>query len=146
MTAIPLSRSDTLVVTGGDDGALAFTRITSSDEHPGHPPSFSTMLIPKAHASAINAITHFSGHNLDGYCFATSSSDQKIKVWYLSVDLDEPGVTGFKIVRKQDVYTSVADVSCLDIFENDKGKVELIVAGIGMESWGFGESGLLSLG
>lgn len=141
MKTIPLSSSDTLLVTGGDDGALAFTRITFFENNPVDPPLRSVLLIPKAHASAINAIAYLSHEKIIAsdapkeYLFATSSNDQKIKVWQLSADLGRPGVEGFQVVKKKNVYTSIADVSCLERFDTGKGEPRLIVAGIGMETW-----------
>lgn len=141
MKTIPLSSSNTLLVTGGDDGALAFTRINFFKDNPVDPPLRSVLLIPKAHASAINAIAYLSHEKIiasDGpkeYRFATTSNDQKIKVWQLSADLDKPGVEGFQVVKKKNVCSSIADVSCLERFDTDKGEPRLIVAGIGMETW-----------
>ena len=141
MKVIPLSSSNTLLVTGGDDGALAFTRMIFSEDNPVDPPLRSVLLVPKAHASAINAIAYLSHEKIIAsdapkeYLFATSSNDQKIKVWQLSADLDKQGVEGFQVVKKKNVCSSIADVSCLERFDTGKGEPRLIVAGIGMETW-----------
>ena len=68
LMTIHLSPSTILVATGGDDGALAFTRIVINNDlnaptpPPPHTVQHSTLLIPKAHASAINAITSIGHH------------------------------------------------------------------------------------
>lgn len=52
--------------------------------------------------------------------------------------MDKPGVEGLTIRKRGDVYTSVADVSCLERFDDEGGERGVVVAGIGMESWNVG--------
>lgn len=69
ISSLPLSPSTFLLATGGDDGALAFTRVTEdpcpvSLSTSSTPPQLelqlqrSVLLIPNAHAAAITAITY----------------------------------------------------------------------------------------
>lgn len=170
MTAIqiPSNASEYLLFTGGDDGALGITRltfppltdnvnpVTDEIEQPVSAqaiPTCSTLLIPKAHAAAINAVAFLHTTNQSQsptytqhsatesrsdtqYIFATSGNDQKVKLWGVSCKVDIPGTEGLTVEMKGEKCTSVADVSALCPM---LGGDEVLVAGIGMESLKFEE-------
>lgn len=147
MTAAPLPLDDTLLITGGDDGAVAFTRLNSLLDTPT---STSTLLIPKAHASAVTAITSLSptptntntASHAVSYRFASVGNDQRLKTWVVSIDQEQDGVMGMKVMRETDVPTAVADASSLDVDIDEEGRKRVVVAGIGMESWAVGDGGM----
>lgn len=164
-TQISTNVNEHLLLTGGDDGALGVTRLimaksrSSISDESGHRvpdepvPTCSTLLIPKAHAAAINAVTFLSttDHSQDiaytqpnmndnsgsdtRYIFATSGNDQKVKLWGISCNADIPGTEGLSVEVKGEKWTCVADVSALCSMRGN----EVLVAGIGMESLRFGE-------
>ncbi|KAL8934157.1 MAG: hypothetical protein Q9216_006043 [Gyalolechia sp. 2 TL-2023] len=169
------SSSQYLIITGGDDGALGITRLVfppasttiTTDNHRSEPPnpspnpqpSLSTLLIPKAHASAINGIssiptttTTTPQHSLtpipphtdiDGntdtqshHLIATSSNDQQVKLWAVTCDAGIQGTGGITLQLKTSKRTSVADVSAVCSMMSgvgSRGEVLVFVAGIGME-------------
>lgn len=155
MTTLSLSDSDVLIATVGDDGALAFIRVTgisrpqlTHDDQSVGPDGRSsscfeiqksTILLPKAHKSTIDALTYLGWERrTDGsekrYRFVTCGKDQRLKTWTITVKLDQLGIQGFTISREQDTHTSIADVSSLECMAVDHppwGRV--IVAGIGLE-------------
>ena len=155
MVTLKLTNRDVLISTVGDDGALAFTRIigTNTAEYgnveisidPGRPtpdyPSIqqSTLLIPKAHKSAIDALAYsFAKTNdqsaLMEYHFVTCGKDQRLKAWRIIADLAKPGVQGFSVTKEENVHTVVADASSLQVLGADnRDDYRVVVAGIGME-------------
>ena len=155
----PLTRAETLLITGGDDNALAITRVVHTPKTPDSEDSGSaslgcaTLLVPRAHASAVNAIalmSHVSTQNggnsgsaSSHTVFATTGNDQLVKTWAITVDSSRAGVDGIQ-VRKQDRKCSaIADAACMDVMEETHGAARaVIVAGIGIEEWDWGAEGL----
>ncbi|KAL9102664.1 MAG: hypothetical protein Q9163_002218 [Psora crenata] len=150
-----------LIITGGDDQALGITRVPNhSAANESIPRRPATILIPNAHASAITAVAYLGYNaqsNNDGhddsngsnsnvrfrFRFASVSDDQRLKTWHAMIDQSQQGVEGVHVRRGRNVYTSVADASSLDAYEekdededeNRGGVWRLFVAGIGMECW-----------
>lgn len=161
MATLKLSDADILIATVGDDGAVAFSRITGisipENEHrnqstgPGGDSSEqshferSTLLIPKAHASAIDALTYLGNegetpHREMSHPFVTCGKDQRLKWWKVTVNLEQPGIQGFTVVKERDSYTPIADVSSLEcVLAGDQSSPSVVVAGIGMEIRGIAE-------
>ncbi|KAL8714537.1 MAG: hypothetical protein Q9220_001485 [cf. Caloplaca sp. 1 TL-2023] len=140
MAFIQIDPNHVLLVTDGDDGAVGITRI----EYTGNSaerPLCSTLLIPKAHAAAVNAVASFPyPRNGQGevasrvYMFASSGNDQKIKIWAVRLDGEHSGVQGMDVRLVDTRDTSVADVSALDVLRFSGTTVKVVVAGIGLES------------
>ena len=54
------------------------------------------------------------------------------------MDLEKPGVDGIGISLKADKFSAVADISCIDTFndgDGDPGKEQLLICGVGMDLW-----------
>ncbi|KAL8785882.1 MAG: hypothetical protein Q9213_003114 [Squamulea squamosa] len=91
MFLIPLDTTshDYLIVTGGDDGALGITRRALPQV--SHQSSTATLLIPKAHAAAINAVEYLSilsspaDQSLQVHVFVSSGNDQRLKTWIVRI-------------------------------------------------------------
>ncbi|GME28555.1 hypothetical protein GTA08_BOTSDO12933 [Neofusicoccum parvum] len=144
---IALSHTTTLLLTAGDDNAIAFTLLHQATTDNSDPPDTSTLLIPRAHAATItgavllaapaNATEH------DTRLFAvTSGSDQRVKVWAIAVSLDRAseGVEALRVTRVGDEGTAVADVSdvvCLAAPSPSEDRT-VVVVGVGMEAWKVG--------
>ncbi|KAI9826726.1 MAG: hypothetical protein M1819_007271 [Sarea resinae] len=125
-----------ILVTGGDDNSLALTCIILTGEGPVH----STLLIPKAHASAINAaalipssLDHTSNRSRQ-YNIVTSGNDQQLKVWSITVDTERQGVEMFSIRQIGDEFTAIADISSVDVLQTVSGD-RILICGVGMETW-----------
>ena len=152
-----LSTSEFLLVTGGDDNALALTRVchqgqteqADSTHKELSPPAItcSTLLIPRAHASSINAVTeltqvseeNFAGGSCRRLAFATTGNDQRVKTWTVEIDVQLPGTEAIQVKRTASWYSEVADATCMDIYKELKLGREpeeaIMVAGIGVETW-----------
>lgn len=128
---------DCLIITGGDDGALGITRRVVSKASAD--PITSTLLIPKAHAAAINAVEYLQqvSHSKPSqtYVFVSSGNDQRLKTWIVRVnghDTASNPKEGVAVRLHSNQHTSVADVSSLSVITTAEG-VGVVVAGIGME-------------
>ncbi|CAD6578638.1 MAG: hypothetical protein ASARMPREDX12_008917 [Alectoria sarmentosa] len=144
---VTISESESLIATGGDDGAIAFTRVEIRK-----PPELvfntATLLLPNAHASAVtdvifvpnsNPAYHYQGQNDQTFTLASVGNDQRLKIWEVGIDMEQEGVEGVAVRRVANVYTSVADASSLGTYCGGDARRWLMVAGIGVERWGVGE-------
>lgn len=145
----PITPTETLIATSGDDGALAFTRILNPRDADSSAVELhhATLLIPSAHASAVTALAHLEGYQDEQdrlhLVFATVGNDQRLKLWHLDIDLEQEGVKGFQVKKTGDVYTSVADASSMEVCQDGNRLRWLVIAGIGMEKWGVGGEKLM---
>ena len=126
MTVVNISKVDILLATGGDDNALAFTRLSLDTDNPinSSPP-----VIPSAHAGAITAIQHTTlppppnssseaeteARIIHTFRLFTTSTDQRLKTWIVTFDPSQRGVEGLDINRTDDVHSTVADVHCMEL-------------------------------
>ena len=128
---------DCLIITGGDDGALGITRRVVSNASAD--PITSTLLIPKAHAAAINAVEYLQEipqtKPSQTHLFVSSGNDQRLKTWIIQVNNHSTSsnpIEGVVVRLQSNQHTSVADVSSLSAITTAKG-VGAVLAGIGME-------------
>ena len=149
MSTINLSETDVLVATVGDDGAMAISRlqgidIKKSTSPTGHPlnrfsDQHSMMVVPKAHASTIDALTYLGwmverGDHESSHRFATCGKDQRLKIWRVTASLEHAGIRGFTIIREQDSPSRIADASMLACSTmDDQSSPCVVIAGIGIE-------------
>ena len=147
LDSVTLSPSEKLIATGGDDGAIAFTRVEIRE------PSklvfnTATLLVPNAHASAVTDVAfihkpdpayHYQGQNDHNFTLASVGNDQRLKIWDVGIDMKQEGVEGVAVSRAASMYTSVADASALGTYRDGDARRWLMVAGIGVERWGVGQ-------
>ena len=134
-----------VVVTGGDDNALAFTHVTNASQKPGIAPICSTLLLPRAHSSTITGVQclnppHCSPRDVSKHSirYATISNDQRLKTWTLEMSLDFTGAWSISVKKGANVYSSIADASCLEVSSSmNAGEKAIHIGGIGTESWLF---------
>ncbi|KAI9807849.1 MAG: hypothetical protein M1825_005155 [Sarcosagium campestre] len=135
-----------VVATGGDDNALAFTLLRSDDNGVARP-SWSTLLIPNAHAAAVTAIQQLTGLEASQtpeqpvrLLFATAGNDQRLKVWRFVFNPDIFGVEALQLELLRNEYTCIADVSSMALIQgqDDVEKIRLIICGVGMDVWSMG--------
>lgn len=156
MTTFAVSEKVDLIITGGDDNALAFsildrTLLPSTASESG---GSTTTLLHDAHASAINDVTilrtgmrnqEVDGENNLEIQIASSGNDQRLKVWLVQIPLSGEGIntdTGrIRVSLREDVYTAVADLSCMGTFTpgdtiGDGWDAErMVLCGVGMDMW-----------
>lgn len=130
--------SGTLIVSGGDDGALAILLANSNTpsnsidnglekEAYASPP----VLVTRAHGSAVTACAVL---RLESIIYVlTSGNDEWLRLW--SVDINSTSDNGDKLTvnRVSRVKTSVADVSSMAVLSSDGRASKVLVCGVGME-------------
>ncbi|KAI9767145.1 MAG: hypothetical protein M1840_005934 [Geoglossum simile] len=127
MITIQISPESLLIITGGDDNALVLTHIEFNID--GGNVSSTTTSITKAHASAITALTEIPSPNPQQILFASSSNDQRLKLW--SVVLR--GKEVLEVKKEVSIGTAVADVS--GIIVSGESDMRVVVSGVGMQAW-----------
>ena len=155
MSIVELSDDNLLILTVGDDGAFAFTRIVGKKQHRLESEMYSivptgnlatdnailhsTLLIPKAHSSAISTLkclgSNFAKISDEGtYRFATCGKDQGLKIWRVSANFKKPAIEGFAVFREKTTHISIADVSSLELLApEDECGPHMLIAGIGIQ-------------
>lgn len=125
VSALP-SGKETLVATGGDDNALAFTLFSRTSES-------KTFRLGSAHAAAITGLTFVPGTEDRVLSVVSSGNDQRVKEWCLKVEGGEVGIE-----KKGDVFTSIADVGDVAFLGGSRKEKKVLVVGNGMEVWDVG--------
>ena len=140
---------DYLLITGGDDNALAFTRfsVSSQSSSPHSTIHTSILLLPRAHAAAVRAIAikrHGVINSILELDIVTASNDQRLKTWHVRFDMSKTGVEGLSVVKGRNVYTTVADIAGVDVIEGQEqrgiGDEQLNeMGGVAEETWDKGD-------
>ena len=143
MVSQVLDSSMTLIVSGGDDGSLAFLLALpkSMSSTPSSPTSYASqpIIVNRAHGSAITACNVIERGS--SVFVVTSGNDEWVRLWEAipndagnAVD-ESTGADKLEIRRLAKVKTSVADVSSIAVL--DRGHeglgARVLVCGIGME-------------
>lgn len=144
MVSQPLGDDTTLIVSGGDDGSLAFL-LAKTVPCPlpalqasvyASPP----MLVSCAHASAVTACAMVI-HGSRLFLF-TSGNDEWVRLWEVTMrqmntptdGKDEGGTDNRIAVRRlTKVKTNVADVSSMITLDMGNTNARLLLCGVGME-------------
>lgn len=126
-----LSPATSLLLTAGDDNAVAFTLLTTGEEtntaSRTKTKTKTTLVIPRAHAATVTSAVLLRAGGKEGgeerLVAVTAGSDQRVKVWEVVVErgalLDgeeegsgpSRGVDAVRVRRLADEGTAVADVS-----------------------------------
>lgn len=117
-----------LIITGGDDNALGITRMSGSVG------ASRTLLVPRAHAAAVTALAIVDREH-NRLRVVSASIDQRVKLWQIDIDTEQPGVDGIDIKLLQNSFTAVADVSGIDAIQLSGGASGVLVCGVGMDVW-----------
>ncbi|KAL4905398.1 WD40-repeat-containing domain protein [Aspergillus multicolor] len=131
---VQLSSTTTLLLAGGDDNAITLTLLHTDSEAD----RTATITIPDAHTASVNAVKAIeesltSNGGKVQLNFASSGNDHRVKLWRVSIDMqDRPVLDGVQVHNVLDRYSPVADISALDIVR-DNGELKLFVCGVGME-------------
>ncbi len=132
-----------LLVTGGDDNAMAINALARPAPGPGgYAFCGNGRVISKAHAAATTAIrvVHVDEEKTEapaatGLLVVTVSNDQRVKVW--RIRMHGGRTTAAAVQLLDDRYSSVADpgdIAVLSAFPAGR----FMVVGVGMESWTIG--------
>ena len=65
----------------------------------------------------------------------TSGTDQRLKMWGVSVDTAKDGVEGVQVEKLSNVFTPVADVSSMAVVRGEDDRVGVLVCGVGIDLW-----------
>lgn len=145
MVSESLDNDTTLVVSGGDDGSLAFLLMRSSPSLTASPTtSYASppILVNRTHASAVTACALYRrGSHITLF---TSGNDEWVRQW--EITLQDPDAKGesssrpvtedaLKIRRLGKIKTSVADVSSMAVLDTGDGTTgaRILICGVGME-------------
>ena len=136
------SDGTTLIVSGGDDGALAFLLIHSyMSEFSSGPREIyasSPVLVTRAHGSAVTACTIVT---IQSHVYIlTSGNDEWIRLWEVVINNHRDDVSSqigsdrLSIRRLSKIKASVADVSSMAVLDRDGDTIaRVLVCGVGME-------------
>ncbi|GAD94987.1 WD repeat protein [Paecilomyces variotii No. 5] len=120
---VELLDSTKLIIAGGDDNALSISLIKLRTSNVAKDAEVTTVSIPDAHAASVTAIKVFprqketlkSTGSKWSFLTATSGNDHRIKIWWITIDLEKKGTDVIDIVEKLNRYSPVADISSMDI-------------------------------
>ena len=115
-----------LLLSGGDDNAVAFTICAWGT---AGTPEVDTLIVPRAHAAAVTGIEVLASPGLRLFKVATTSIDQRVKIWEVHYNATQHGVNGLTVKRKGNYSTAVADVSGLAALDDSL----VIVYGVGLD-------------
>lgn len=118
-----------LLLTGGDDNAVAFTVCAWSAAQ--GTPQVNTLIIPRAHTAAVTGVEILASSTSKVLTVATTSIDQRVKIWQVCYDMSLPGIDGLTVERKGNHFTAVADVSGLAALNASS----VIICGVGLDVW-----------
>lgn len=130
-----------MIVSGGDDGALAFllAHTAGPDLSPvaQGPYASPPVLVDRAHGSAVTACAIV---NIRSHIYVlTSGNDEWVRLWEIIMNDAEDSSTNqsssdrLTIERLSKVKTSVADVSSMAVLEEDGDTARVLLCGVGME-------------
>lgn len=133
-----LENGSTLIVSGGDDGSLAFLLAQPYLSMSGKPYACPPTLVCCAHASAVTACTILSHESR--IFVVTSGNDEWVRVWEVcprlaETDLSRGSEDVLSIKRVNRLKTHVADVSSMAVLRTNvtKSEAKVLICGVGME-------------
>lgn len=150
--SVELTSRDRILITGGDDNAIALTLMRTPSPPDRNLPNFNTLLVPQAHAAAVTAICILEGPRPAEFQFLSTGNDQRVILWRVTVEIDKllsTGVAGNDLMDAVQLHkihqtvTDVADASALELVpdfaptatekETTPRNCKVLVVGIGME-------------
>ncbi|KAK6003002.1 hypothetical protein QM012_000847 [Aureobasidium pullulans] len=122
-----LDNKTCLLLTGGDDNAIAFTVCTWREARKD--PQVKTIIVPRAHTAAVTGVEILASSISGLLTIATTSIDQRVKIWKVCYNSSLPGIDGLAVEREGNHFTAVADVSGLAALDASS----MIVCGVGLD-------------
>lgn len=152
MELVPLSDTDTVVLTGGDDNSLSASLLKTSSTDSSAGAHVATVSVPDAHTASVTTLkvlnrqfVQASGSQtkVQKLIVASSGNDHRVKIWSIEVDPSQPVTRGISIELLLDRYSSVADISSMGLLTEpgtsrqedpvSLNGAKLLVCGVGME-------------
>lgn len=122
-----LSNGCLLLISGGDDNALALTMLHEEDTE------LETHLISRAHAAAVTALAIVAAAKKESsqvLYLISAGLDQRLILWEI---VTAPRLT---VKKLQVIPSCVADISSIDVLpRNTQATIQVIVSGVGLEIW-----------
>ncbi len=135
---LDLSPTESLIISGGDGGSVAFTYVRYSQQASRNSlAECNSTMIRHYHASAVTGLKGIrvkQAHAEASLLFASVGNDQRLKLSKIRIDERTHGPPDIGYVTLADVYTNVGDAAALEQFDDEDGRW-LLVAGIGTETW-----------
>ncbi|KAI8937805.1 hypothetical protein NX059_005502 [Plenodomus lindquistii] len=142
MATCELDEFTMLIVSGGDDGGLAFMTISYLQESGGAPFASPPVLVSRAHGSAVTSCAIMT-HLVTGRVFVlTSGNDEWVRLWEVKLLAGDKESNGGKVSdhmyqldvsRLEKVKTNVADVSSMAVLDTVDESAKVLLCGVGME-------------
>lgn len=126
-----------LIVSGGDDGALAFLlaypTVPESHSSPQEVYASPPVLVSRAHGSAVTACSIVAIQSR--LYVLTSGNDEWVRLWEVVINnSSNTSPDKMSVSRLSKVKTSVADVSSMALLDNDnENTAKVLVCGVGMD-------------
>lgn len=152
MELVPLSDTDTVVLTGGDDNSVSASLLKTSSTDSSTGTHVATVSVPDAHTASVTTLkvlnrqfVQASGSQtkVQKLIVASSGNDHRVKIWSIEVDPSQPVTRGISIELLLDRYSSVADISSIGLLTEpgtscqqdpvSLNGAKLLVCGVGME-------------
>ncbi|THC94449.1 hypothetical protein EYZ11_006086 [Aspergillus tanneri] len=134
---VHVSQAASLIIAGGDDNALTLSLLNTNFTYAEASDRACTVSIPDAHAACVTTVKvlkkHASPDGTTQITVASSGNDHQIKIWRVDVDANKDGFEAIQVRNVVDSYSSVADISTVDIIRDTTGETKLLVCGVGME-------------
>ena len=135
---LDLSPTESLMISGGDGGSVAFTYMRYSQQaSQSILAEWTSTMIRHHHASAITGLKCIrlkQEHTEATLLVASVGNDQRLKLGKVLIDERTDGPPEIGYVTLADVYTNVGDAAALEQFDDEDARW-LIVSGIGIETW-----------
>ena len=135
---LDLSPTESLIISGGDRGSVAFTYMKYSKQASQNIlVECTSIMVRHYHASAVTGLKCIrvkQGHTEASLLFASVGNDQRLKLGKIRIDKRTVGPPDIRYVTLADEYTNVGDAAALEQFDDEDGRW-LLVAGIGTETW-----------
>lgn len=139
--SIQIGAGSLLLVSGGEDNAVGLTWIHRDEVALGKISS-TMLLIPKAHACAVTSIAIVPSHpstepSVNGrrrHLIATSGPDQRLKVWSITLNPEDPATSNIDVTLEHEERSSVADASAADSYI-EAFSPKIAICGVGIETW-----------
>ena len=134
-TPPPSTGANHLIITTGDDNALAFTLLQPSSSSLGQedqPFKRDTLIIRASHAASITSACVVASPLEDTTCtrgdvdellrwrIASGGNDQRIHIWEVTLDPLSISAEGMEVKKVGRFFTCVADVGGMDSFTLEK--------------------------
>ncbi|KAK1145353.1 WD repeat-containing protein 6 [Aspergillus melleus] len=127
-----------LIIAGSDDNSLTLSLLNTNFTHAEASDHAYTVSIPDAHTACVTTVKVLerqvsSNGKTTHITIASSGNDHRVKIWKIEVDASKEGFEAIQVQNVIDRYSSVADISTVDMIREETGEMKLLVCGVGME-------------